>query len=397
MARRAKTMGSAPAASAATTFVADAQGVPARIAAATAATAPGTDGGGFTPGQSTQNDIARLANVSQSTVQRILAGHPRVAPEKRRRVEAALAQTGYRLNTAARAIRSRRRGGVGIMTSSVSAEYVPGGLVTGIASAMAEADMQAIFMSAPAEELTRRDRVVDLPARLGVDGLLLLHIQPEGQATGETLAELLARYHMPTVWVNQRAIADCVYFDDEGDALRAVAALLERGHRRLAYVDLVSNNHYSRYDRLRGFGQGMAMAGLESTVFGGHCGKDAKQIEAAARALDEALAGPTPPTAYLCYSAADAGVVYRTALRRAPALLSELTLMAFATNEQYHGPAGAIDLGINAVRMDYHALGRLAAQTLIRKMADPDTPMAPVKLSNTLDFREGLEAPYRHD
>lgn len=53
-------------------------------------------------------DIARLAGVSVATVSRALGGSARVNEDTRRRVERAVAQTGYLVDRAASGLRSRR-------------------------------------------------------------------------------------------------------------------------------------------------------------------------------------------------------------------------------------------------------------------------------------------------
>lgn len=49
-------------------------------------------------------DVARLADVSHQTVSRVLNGNPKVTPEIRRRVQAAVEQLGYKPNSTARAL-----------------------------------------------------------------------------------------------------------------------------------------------------------------------------------------------------------------------------------------------------------------------------------------------------
>src|SRR5690625_943359 len=63
------------------------------------------------------SDVARLAGVSHQTVSRVLNGHPNVRPATRDRVQAAIRELGYRRNSAARALVTRRSGAIGIVTT----------------------------------------------------------------------------------------------------------------------------------------------------------------------------------------------------------------------------------------------------------------------------------------
>ena len=62
-------------------------------------------------------DVARLAGVSHQTVSRVVNGHPNLRPETRDRVLRAIRQLGYRPNTAARALVTRRSGTIGVIGS----------------------------------------------------------------------------------------------------------------------------------------------------------------------------------------------------------------------------------------------------------------------------------------
>jgi DNA-binding LacI/PurR family transcriptional regulator len=69
-------------------------------------------------------DVARLAGVSHQTVSRVLNGHPNVRPETRDRVLAAIDTLGYRRNTAARALVTRRSHTIGALITG-EAQFGP--------------------------------------------------------------------------------------------------------------------------------------------------------------------------------------------------------------------------------------------------------------------------------
>ena len=60
-------------------------------------------------------DVARLAGVSHQTVSRVVNGRENLRPETRERVEQAIRQLGYRPNSAARALVTRRSGTIGVI------------------------------------------------------------------------------------------------------------------------------------------------------------------------------------------------------------------------------------------------------------------------------------------
>ncbi|MFE4545460.1 LacI family DNA-binding transcriptional regulator [Arthrobacter sp. NPDC056727] len=65
-------------------------------------------------------DVAKLASVSHQTVSRVLNAHPNVRKATRERVEKAIAELGYRPNTAARSLITRRSQTIGVLGSDLS-------------------------------------------------------------------------------------------------------------------------------------------------------------------------------------------------------------------------------------------------------------------------------------
>jgi len=66
------------------------------------------------------SDVAQRAGVSHQTVSRVLNGHPSVRPETRDRVNEAIAELGYRRNSAARALVTRRSDTLGVVTPATA-------------------------------------------------------------------------------------------------------------------------------------------------------------------------------------------------------------------------------------------------------------------------------------
>lgn len=66
----------------------------------------------------TSRDIARLSGVSQSTVSRVLSGHPNVSAKTRSAVTEVLNQTGFVPNASARAMRTQRSRSIGVVVAT---------------------------------------------------------------------------------------------------------------------------------------------------------------------------------------------------------------------------------------------------------------------------------------
>ncbi len=65
-------------------------------------------------------DVAEKAGVSAQTVSRVANGSPRVDPATRARVEKAMADLGYRMHRAARALRTGQTSTIGLVVSTLA-------------------------------------------------------------------------------------------------------------------------------------------------------------------------------------------------------------------------------------------------------------------------------------
>lgn len=83
-------------------------------------------------------DVAALAGVSHQTVSRVLNNHPNVRERTRVRVQAAIAELGYRPNRAAKALVTGRSQTIGVVAQS-STLFGPASLLTAFGVAAAEA------------------------------------------------------------------------------------------------------------------------------------------------------------------------------------------------------------------------------------------------------------------
>jgi len=71
----------------------------------------------------TSRDIARISGVSQSTVSRVLSGHPNVSAKTREAVASVLRETGFVPNATARAMRTHRTRTIGVVVSTPVNQY----------------------------------------------------------------------------------------------------------------------------------------------------------------------------------------------------------------------------------------------------------------------------------
>jgi DNA-binding LacI/PurR family transcriptional regulator len=177
-------------------------------------------------------DVAARANVSHQTVSRVINNHPTVSAATRGRVEAAIAELGYRRNTAARSLVTRRTQTIGVLASELG-QYGPANTLLGVQQAAREA---GYFVSIAAIRGAGSEAIADAVGHLtdqGADGLIV--IAPH-DGTLEVLEGLKLNVPVIVVGVAGHGNLCGVMLDQKLGARLAVAHLIELGHQRIGHV-----------------------------------------------------------------------------------------------------------------------------------------------------------------
>lgn len=198
----------------------------------------------------TLNEIAELAEVSRSTVSRVINNHPSVRPEVRQRVLDIIDQTGYRPNVAARSLRSRRLGLIGLVLPQTvrtlfSDPYFPR-LTEGIAVACNQHDYTlSLFIEHDEIDLLTR---ITRPGLM--DGLVV-----QATSVETTLIDRLLATKLPFIVAGRPGDAPSASYvdvDNVSGAYAAVTHLIRLGYKRIATVTgPISAN--AAHDRFEGY------------------------------------------------------------------------------------------------------------------------------------------------
>ncbi len=178
----------------------------------------------------TLKDVAAAAQVSRATASRVLAGDARVGVQYQEAVVAAADRLGYVPNRAARSLRTRRSGSIGVVLAEPSAVVFGnpffGQLLAGIAQQLNERGLQ-LTLFLPQNERDERRLQSYLSSGGHVDGVLLTFYQDR-----DPMYDRLALDGIPVV-VNARPLhassASYVDADNVGGAMLAVDHLVDQG------------------------------------------------------------------------------------------------------------------------------------------------------------------------
>ncbi|MFI9815661.1 LacI family DNA-binding transcriptional regulator [Saccharothrix variisporea] len=323
----------------------------------------------------TLKDVAELAGVSVKTVSNVVNGHAFVKPENRRRVEEALAATGYRPNLGARNLRRGRTGFLALVLPELGIPYFSE--LAGLVLRAAQAHEWNVLIE---QTLGTREGERVALASLGthlVDGAV---VSPEALLEGD-----FAELSLPVVMLGEHTVdlpIDRVGIDNVGAAEEAVRHLVSSGRRRIAAIGA----HPARGTaalRLRGYRAALAAAGLpfdESLVA---TAMHYHRAEGAA-AMESLLALPEPPDAVFCFNDLLAVGALRAAADHGLRVPEDLAVVGFDNTEEgaYHRPS------LTTVAPDKAAIADAAVTLLRRRVEDPDRPHEQVQTPFTLEIRE---------
>lgn len=206
--------------------------------------------------QTTIRDIAQKANVSKSTVSRVLTGNAYVAEEKRQAVQYAMAELNYQPNIFARGLVRGRSLTVGVLTQNFGSPFYDA-ILRGIIQGFHGSDHSPIFADGRWQPDAEEQALQTLMDRR-VDGLIVVG----GLSAADLLCQLAEQRPLIVVGRSIPALAGhCVAVDNVAAAYNVTQSLIEAGHRHIVHItgDLL---HEDARARREGYIEALRDAGI---------------------------------------------------------------------------------------------------------------------------------------
>ncbi len=204
----------------------------------------------------TLNDVAKHANVSPSTVSRILNGTASVSPDKRKSVEEAISLLGYRPNLMAQALAKGRSMTIGVVTQAISSPFY-GETFVGIEQGLASSGYHPMFISGHWRAEEEREAVDILTSRRA-DALIILG----GNLEDDYLLKMAESLPIVTVGRTVQGLEhQSINISQEDGAMLGMRHLLDLGHRRIAHIS-GPPSHRDAIERFTGYKNALAEYGI---------------------------------------------------------------------------------------------------------------------------------------
>ena len=267
----------------------------------------------------TIKDVAKLSGVSTATVSHILNNTRPVSDELRSRVRTAIDELNYRPYGLARNLRRRASRTVGVLVPDNTNPFFAE-MARLLEDRFFAAGYSVIICNTeqnPQKELA----YLDLLAEKAVDGLVFVSTGNDADAI-----EKISSSDLPCVLIDRDievAGINRVISDNSAGAILATDHLIKLGHQHIACITGPAGLA-STEERLAGYRQAIAAAGLQETVAAGDF-----QIESGGEALRQLLSRDTPPTAVFAFNDLMALAAMHAAVDCGVAIPGDLSVVGF--------------------------------------------------------------------
>ncbi|WP_323710833.1 LacI family DNA-binding transcriptional regulator [Mammaliicoccus lentus] len=194
-------------------------------------------------------DVAKLANVSQSTVSRVLNNYPYIKPETKQKVLNAIKELGFSPNEIARGLANNKTNTIGLIIENISNSFYSETAHIILREAR-KYNYEVIIIDSESDKENFKKSIDSLMAKR-VDGIIVASTR----MTNDIIVNLIDK-NFPIITYNRRIYKDGynshVVLDNFLGANMAIEHLVKLNHKRIAYIS--GPLRYSTfYDRLQGF------------------------------------------------------------------------------------------------------------------------------------------------
>jgi DNA-binding LacI/PurR family transcriptional regulator len=333
-------------------------------------------------GNVTLRAVAAHAGVSKSLVSRVLQGSPHVSEERRRVVEKAIAELGYRPNATARSLTQRRTHAIGVLVNDLRQPWLVD-FLGGLQMVLFSHGLHPFLGDGRLDRATD-EQLLRVFMEMRVDGLVLAATMPESTTITEA-----ARW-LPTVVAGGRDFdlphIDTIAQDDALASTLALDHLYELGHRRIGHIGgdrsrvfHLRRSSYEKWMKSRRLARFISVQPCDTTEEGGYrAARDLLDMPAGVRSTAVLAANDLSCVGGLS-AARDLGL-------DVPADVSFASFDNSFLARMRHLQLTSVDLSADEV-------GRLSAKHLVERIAQPDLPAREHLITPFLVIRESTAAP----
>mgnify|MGYP000949119999 CR=1 FL=1 len=311
----------------------------------------------------TISDVAKKAHVSRSTVSRVLNNQRHhVREETRRAVLQAAQDLGYRPNSIARSLKTKKSHCIGVITDDIDTPFLPS-MLKAIEHYAFSRGYSALVCNS-GYELDRQKAYIEMLTQRQVDGIIF------AASFVYSYTEELINPGLPIVYAysySPHPKKNSVLSDDMSAACQAVDYLVNLGHRRIGYINGPEDVIPSR-ERIKGYRKALQDHGLIFDV-GLVRNGEWEEPKSAYQAAKELLALQDPPTAIFAANDVMASGVIDAAADLGLQVPNDISVIGYDDRDM----ARFLKPALTTVRLPMADIGSTAAKMLIDSLEHGET------------------------
>lgn len=245
----------------------------------------------------TLEQVAKHAGVSRATASLVVRGSPNISKETREKVLQAMKELGYVYDRVAANLRSQRSSTVGLIITELDNPFFSE-LLVGVHEAL-DQEGYTVILGTTFDRPEKQDALLSTMLEHRVGGVIM---SPVPGCSTEML-ERLRQWDIPVVLFAREelppGVFDYIGIDNIAGGRMAVEHLLERGHRRIAFIGGSPQSSVWKA-RQTGYGEALRAAGIE--VDDTLLVPSATTRQGGRMAAKRVLQHPNTPTALFCYN-----------------------------------------------------------------------------------------------
>ena len=318
------------------------------------------------PKRATLQDIAQRAGVGAGTVSRVLNDHPYVKDATRERVLQAMNELDYYPSYSARHMRTQRSRLIGFLTNEVAITPYAGDIIRGAQNTLWEQGY-TLLMIDTGDETERLHQAINTFVEREVEGIIYAAMYHHGITLPESIGQV------PTVLANcyaeDRSLPS-VTPDEVLGGYQATQALINAGHKRIAFINLSSPDYEptpASIGRLAGYERALADANIpfDETLLCQGLGHNESGYQFGHQLMEI----DDPPTAIFCGTDRTAMGTYDALKERGLRIPEDVAVVGFDNQDSV---ADALRPGLSTMQLPHYEMGQWAVAYLIDQIEGED-------------------------
>lgn len=333
----------------------------------------------------TIKDVAKRANVSPSTVSRVISDSPRISEQTKRNVKRVMDEMGYHLNYNARVLAQQKTRTIGVVMKKSSSDSLHDPFFPEVLRAISaycnKEDYSIMLTTGESEEEIFED-VVKMVRGKRVDGMIVTYSK-----RNDKVIPYLKESNLPFVLVGspEETTEEIIYVDNDNlkAAKHATNHLIDLGHERIGYIggDL---DYQVSTARFKGYQDALLKNKLPLIEIYMENPKTKAEVEQIVLRFMKLI---KPPTALVVTDDLVALKVLQVCRREAIEVPEELSIISFNNSliAQVSSPA------LTSVDTQVFQLGNEATKCLIEEINEPSAYKKSIIIPTMIKERESCQ------